>query len=107
MLQEKLKIEEHMRKSADDRVSEKTKELLQAYADDVEGRSPRSGSFSSGNPDGPTRHATRSSEEVHSEASSARNSDGMHSFTDTSSWSKKEEGLVSSAWRKLRGFIGF
>lgn len=31
MLQEKLKIEEHMRKSAEDRVSEKTKELLQAY----------------------------------------------------------------------------
>lgn len=86
-------------------LTKRQRELLQAYADDVEGRLSKPNSFSSG-PGEPAGHASKSSGEVHSEASSANDSDGTHTFTDASYWPKRGEGWVSSAWQRLRRFVG-
>ncbi|OCB85220.1 DnaJ protein [Sanghuangporus baumii] len=87
-------------------LTKRQRELLQAYADDVEGRTSKSGSSSFSRPSESHKNATKSSGGSASEKTSSDDSNGMHAFSDTTNWRGREEGWASSAWRKLKELTG-
>ncbi|KIK05572.1 hypothetical protein K443DRAFT_675129 [Laccaria amethystina LaAM-08-1] len=71
-------------------LSKRQRELLQAYADDTEGRAP-------------SKTSRENSGQSEPQKSPENDDNGTESFLPSSSWSS---GWMSRAWQKIRGLIG-
>ncbi|KLO20500.1 hypothetical protein SCHPADRAFT_912087 [Schizopora paradoxa] len=80
-------------------LTKRQRELLQLYADDVEGR------ISPSNAQGDSKHGSKRVAEGQGGEEPVSDTNGTDSFTNSSSSSK--EGWTSRAWRKFRTHTGF
>ncbi|KAH8120584.1 DnaJ protein [Phellopilus nigrolimitatus] len=90
-------------------LTKRQRELLQAYADDVEGRSSKSYSPSSST-DGPSNVSERGSDHAEKacdqSTTSASDANGKDALPNTPSSPDREEGWISLAWQKFRRLVG-
>lgn len=80
-------------------LSKRQRELLQLYADEVEGR------ISPSDAQGPSGHGSKRAAEAQGREEPVSDTNGTDSFTNSSSSS--EESWTSRAWRKFRTHTGF
>lgn len=85
----------HVRESSR-KLTGKQKELLQLYADDVEGRAPVS-----------KAQPTESTSSAGGRAQAIDESGATSSTSSSEVLEDREGGVLSRTWRRIRGLIGF